>query len=336
MLKIDKFRLDNLFQTINNLKIAVVGDIMIDQYFWGKTNRISPEAPVPVVDIYKEEFKPGGAANVAFNIKSLHATSYMVGVIGDDDSGKKLLLDFDNRKVDTAGLAIDKSRPTTVKTRVLAAGQHVIRYDNESNDDISTDTENVLLSNLRDKIKEIDGIILEDYNKGVLTENLIIEIIKLANENDKIVCVDPKLKNFQCYKNVTLFKPNLVEAEQILKREIVTEEEIEKAGFELMDILNTKYIVITLSERGMAIFRKNSDKMRIIPARTTKIANVSGAGDTVIATLTTVLSAGAELEEACNLANYAASVVVEDVSIIPITRDALYDRLLEADVVIMQ
>lgn len=333
MLKIDKSRLDDLFQTIKNLKIAVVGDIMIDQYFWGKTNRISPEAPVPVVDIYKEEFKPGGAANVAFNIKSLGATSYMVGVIGDDEPGKKLLLDFNNRKVDTSGLVIDKNRPTTVKTRVLAAGQHIIRYDNELDDDVLTDIENILLSNLRNKIKELDGIILEDYNKGVLTENLIKEIIILANENDKIVCVDPKLRNFKCYKNATLFKPNLVEAEQILKREIVTEAEIEKAGFELMNILNTKYVVITLSERGMAIFKKNSD-MRIIPARTGKIANVSGAGDTVIATLTTILSAGAGLEEACNLANYAASVVVEDVSIVPITRDTLYERLLEADVVI--
>ena len=333
MIKLDKNRLDNLFNTINDLKIAVVGDIMIDQYFWGKTNRISPEAPVPVVDIYKEEFKPGGAANVAFNIRSLHATTYMVGTIGDDDSGKKLLLDFDKRKVDSTGLATDKTRPTTVKTRVLAAGQHVIRYDNESNEDISIEVEKVLLANLTNKIKNIDGIILEDYNKGVLTENLIKNIIKLANENDKIVCVDPKLKNFQCYKNSTLFKPNLLEAEQILKREIITDKEIEIAGFELMKLLNTKYIVITLSERGMAIFKRNSD-MKIIPARTTKIANVSGAGDTVIATLTTMLAAGADLKEACTLANYAASVVVEDVSIVPITRDALYDRLLEAGAII--
>ena len=333
MIKIDKYRLDNLFKNINNLKIAVVGDIMIDQYFWGKTNRISPEAPVPVVDIYKEEFKPGGAANVAFNIKSLNAKSYMIGVIGDDDSGKKLLQDFNEREVDIEGLAKDKERPTTVKTRILASGQHIIRYDNELSDDISIDIEKQLLINFENKIDEIDGVILEDYNKGVLTESLIKGIIKIATEHKKIVCVDPKLKNFECYKNATLFKPNLLEAEQILKRSIVSEEEIEKAGFELMDILNTEYIVITLSERGMAIFKKNND-MRIIPARTAKIANVSGAGDTVIATLATALTAGAELEEACTLANYAASVVVEDVSIIPITRDSLYARLLEADVVI--
>ena len=333
MLKIDKYRLDNLFSIINELKIAVVGDIMIDQYFWGKTNRISPEAPVPVVDIYKEEFKPGGAANVAFNIRSLNAKSFMLGVIGDDDSGKKLLLDFNKRDVDTSGLTTDIERPTTVKTRILAAGQHIIRYDNESNEDISSGIENELLEKLRKKIIDLDGIILEDYNKGVLTEDFIKKIIKLANENNTIVCVDPKLKNFQCYKGVTLFKPNLVEAEQILNRSIVTDDEIKRAGFELMDLLETKYIVITLSERGMAIFKKNND-MRIIPARTAKIANVSGAGDTVIATLTTALAAGAELDEACTLANFAASVVVEDVSIIPITRDSLYTRLLEADVVI--
>ena len=333
MFKLDKHRLDMIFEKFNSLNIAVIGDIMIDIYYWGTTTRISPEAPVPVVDLHKEEFKPGGAANVAINIKSLNAKSHMFGVVGTDDSGINLIDYFNKNNIDTSGIIRDNDRPTTTKTRVLVSGQHVVRFDKEVRDDLNKELEDNIIENLTKNISYIDAIILEDYNKGVLTERVIKSTIEIANKHHKITSVDPKLKNFECYKHATLFKPNLKETEEILKRKISTMAEIEKAGFELLELLDNRYVVITLSERGIALFTKNKP-MKVIAAKSAKIANVSGAGDTVIATLTAALCAGAQFEEACTLSNYAASVVVEDVSIIPICKNSLYKRLVDSGVVI--
>jgi len=332
MLKITRKQVDDFFMQIAKLNIAVVGDVMIDVYYWGQTRRISPEAPVPVVEINKEEIKPGGAANVALNIHTLEAKAKMFGLIGNDDAGKKLINSFKADGISPEYLTIDPERPTTVKTRVMAANQHVVRFDKEITSDISAETENDILDKLERHIHELDAIILEDYNKGMLTERVIKGIIKIANQHKKIVTVDPKLRNFMAYKHATLFKPNLKEAEQILNRTIHTDEEIEKAGFDLLKLLECKYVVITLSERGVALFTKDQ-AMRIIPARSTKIANVSGAGDTVIATLTAALAAGADFAISAALANYAASVVVEDVSIVPIYRKDLISRLIESGIV---
>ncbi|MBN1970669.1 MAG: D-glycero-beta-D-manno-heptose-7-phosphate kinase [Candidatus Delongbacteria bacterium] len=331
MIRFTKVRLFDLIERLKDKNIAVIGDIMADVYIWGKTNRISPEAPVPVVDVFAEEFKLGGAANVALNLKELGCKTTMFGVIGCDKSGDDLLKEFLKNGIDCSGIVRSDSRKTTTKTRIVAAGQHVVRYDRENRTPIDTDLENEIISKFRSQLHNIDALIIEDYNKGLLTENLIKSIVKICKEQNIIVTVDPKFSNINAYSGVTLFKPNLKEAEGILNRTLSGDNDLEIAGNELINLLNLDHLVITLSERGMALFEKNS-KMLIIPAKSASIANVSGAGDTVIATLTIFLAAGANFQESCSLANYAASVVVEDVSVVPIQIDSLVARVNEAGV----
>jgi D-glycero-beta-D-manno-heptose-7-phosphate kinase len=332
MVKIKSACFSKFQKNMKKVKIAVIGDVMLDIYYWGKTERISPEAPVPVVSVTDEEIKPGGAANVGLNIKSLGAEPVMFGIIGSDLYGLNFIDNLSEHRINVENIIVDKKRPTTVKTRILASNQHVVRFDKESSADIDKKTENKLLSLIERKLDDTDAIIFEDYNKGMLTPNVIRSVIKMAEEKKIMTAVDPKFKNFQHYKGVTLFKPNLRETEEILKRRVRTESEIEKAGIDLMDKLELKNLVITLSDRGMAVFDSNAI-MSLIPARTTRIANVSGAGDTVIATLVSFICAGATFEEACTIANYAASLVVEDVSIIPIDPKQLYERLLDSNVI---
>ncbi|MBN2789584.1 MAG: D-glycero-beta-D-manno-heptose-7-phosphate kinase [Candidatus Delongbacteria bacterium] len=329
MIKVKSSELKTIFTGLKKQKIAVIGDVMLDVYYWGDTNRISPEAPVPVIDISHEEIKPGGAANVALNLRSLGADTCLYGIIGNDINGSNFVENLKNYNINIENIIIDTSRPTTVKTRILASSQHVIRFDKEHKNSIDSRTEKKIIKNFEKNIKKLDGVILQDYNKGMLTPAIIKKIIKLCNENNIIVTVDPKLTNLLSFKGATLFKPNLHEAEEILGRKIKSETEIEKAGIDLLKKLDFKYVVITLSERGVAIFRKG-EKMKIIPAKALKIANVSGAGDTVIATITAFMCAGATFEQACAIANYAASLVVEDVSIVPVNPDELLKRLKES------
>lgn len=332
MVTIDKKNYKKYITDMRTLKIGVIGDIMLDVYYWGRTERISPEAPVPVVNIIREEVKPGGAANVGLNIKTLGAEPVMFGLIGSDLNGSVFIENMLAKHIKTDCIVIDKNRPTTVKTRILASNQHVVRFDREDSENISGKTEKNLLKLIEKRIGELDAIIFQDYNKGMLTDSLIRSVIKSAKKMKVITAVDPKLKNFSAYKGADIFKPNLRETEEILNRKIYTESEIEKAGNDLMRMLDLEKLVITLSERGMAIFDKNK-KMKMIPSKTTKIANVSGAGDTVIAALVSFLCAGASFEEACTIANYAASIVVEDVSIIPVDPDELKERLVKNGII---
>lgn len=332
MVKINNNDYKKYHSKLRSLKIGVIGDMMLDVYYWGKTERISPEAPVPVVNIVYEEVKPGGAANVGLNIKTLGAEPVMFGIVGSDMNGSVFIENMLTKQIKTDCIVIDKNRPTTVKTRILASNQHVVRFDREDSKDISKLTEKKILKLIKSRIGELDAIIFQDYNKGMLTDGLIKSVIKTARKTNVITAVDPKLKNFPAYKGADIFKPNLRETEEILNRKIYTESEIEKAGKDLMKMLDLKKLVITLSERGMAIFDEEA-KMNIIPSKTTKIANVSGAGDTVIATMVSYLCAGAGFEEACTIANYAASIVVEDVSIIPVSLDDLKDRLIRNGII---
>ncbi|MFO7810838.1 MAG: PfkB family carbohydrate kinase [Candidatus Delongbacteria bacterium] len=225
----------------------------------------------------------------------------------------------------------DKKRPTTVKTRILASNQHVVRFDRENSEDINSAAEKKLLKLIFSRIDDFDAIIFQDYNKGLLTPGLIKPIIKKAKEKNIITAVDPKFKNYFDYKGTCIFKPNLREAEEILNRKISSEKDIERAGHDLIKMLKLEKLVITLSSKGMAVF-DSSSKMEIIPARSAKISNVSGAGDTVIATLVSYLCAGASYKEACTIANYAASLAVEDVSVIAIDPTELEKRLKDNSV----
>ncbi len=316
-------RLIELEKIISNHKIAVIGDMMLDGYYWGDVSRVSPEAPVPVVEIEKEFFRFGGAANVALNIKKLGGNAIPIGIIGNDSDGKIFSKLLKNENIDDSGIFIDHTRPTTTKTRVIADKQHVVRIDKESKNYIGNKFEKRILNFLQKNISSVSAIILQDYNKGVLTEFLIDEIIKLANENKKIITVDPKFINFKNYKNVTVFKPNRKETENILGIRIQSDNDISIAGNNLLNMLNAKYILLTLGDKGLTLFEKGKSEIKI-PTKARKVADVSGAGDTVISTLTLALSCGATIEESAYIANYAAGIVCGEIGIVPIEKEKLF------------
>jgi rfaE bifunctional protein kinase chain/domain len=326
MIKLQKNRLVQLEKKYKNFNVAVVGDMMLDGYLWGDVNRISPEAPVPIVEIEKEFFRFGGAANVVLNISKLGGNPIPFGLLGDDENASifKSLIDASN--VDGQYLITDPSRPTTTKTRVISSDQQIVRIDKESKTKISSKLEKKLFESIKSNIKNIDAIILEDYNKGVLTKSLITKIIQLATDENKIITVDPKFENFFNYKNVTVFKPNLKETEDSFGIKLDSQEEIEEIGFKLLERINSKYILLTLGADGMAIFEQDK-KMETIPTKARKVLDVSGAGDTVISTLTMSLLAGASMLEATYLANFAGGIVCEEAGVVPIELNKLFNHL---------
>jgi rfaE bifunctional protein kinase chain/domain len=328
MVDISNKRLNELKNSFSGKRIAVIGDMMLDGYFWGDVKRISPEAPVPVLEVEDEFFRFGGAANVAYNILSLGGIPVPVGVIGEDTYGHIFSSLLKERKINAEGIFIDKERPTTTKTRVIANNQHIVRIDKESKAYINNNIEQKILSYLESDLTKLDGIILQDYNKGILTPTLITKIISLANNKNILITVDPKFDNFFEYKNVTVFKPNRKETETVLGTRIKNDKDVSSAGRNLLRKLNSKYILLTLGEGGIAVFEKD-DKERRMPTKARKVADVSGAGDTVISTLTIGLAAGADIYEACYLANYAAGVVCGEVGIVPIEKERLFDTILK-------
>lgn len=327
MINFSPKRLTTLKNKFDGLKIAVIGDMMLDCYYWGDVKRISPEAPVPVVEIENESYRFGGAANVALNIFKLGGKPYPIGVIGTDTHGKIFTSLVNEAGIISEGIFKDESRPTTAKTRVIADKQHVVRLDFESKQNINKNLQNKILNYLTEIIQSVDGIILQDYNKGVLTPSLIEKIIESANKNNIIVSVDPKFHNFFLYKNVTVFKPNRKEAEDILGMKIRKPEDVTFAGNKLLEKLNAKYVLLTLGEEGIAVFERNKEERRM-PTKAREVADVSGAGDTVISTITMALAAGADILEASFLANYAGGIVCEEVGILPIEKDKLFDTIL--------
>jgi len=319
-------KLDVLQKNFKGKKIAVIGDMMLDCYFWGEVKRISPEAPVPVVEIENEFFRFGGAANVALNILKLGGIPVPIGVIGSDNDGSLFNSLITATKISPEGIIKDESRPTTAKTRVIAHNQHVVRIDKESKQYINKEIQKKLFNFIEKKIDELDGIILEDYNKGVLAPDLIPKIINLANKHNKLVTVDPKFNNFFSYKNVTVFKPNRKEAEDVLGMKIRNDGDISEAGEKILEKVNAKNVLLTLGEEGIAVFEKNKKEKRM-PTKARRVADVSGAGDTVISTLTMALAAGADIMEASYLANFAGGIVCEEVGIVPIELDKLFDAV---------
>lgn len=327
MIKIPEKRLFELKNKFNNKRIAIIGDMMLDIYFWGDVKRISPEAPVPVVEVENEFFRFGGAANCALNIASLNGIPEPIGVIGYDNFGTVFTSLLSESNISSKGIFVDETRPTTAKTRVIADKQHVVRIDKESKQNLNSDLSDKMYSHLESIIGNIDGIILQDYNKGVLSEQFIQKIITLSRTKNKIVTVDPKFNNFFAYKNVTVFKPNRKEAEDVLGIKIKTDQDISYAGKLLIEKLQSNYVLLTLGAEGIAIFEKDKPEKRM-PTKARKVADVSGAGDTVISTLTMALAAGANILEASYLANYAAGIVCEEVGIVPIESDKLFDTII--------
>jgi len=328
-IEISPANLQQYFRKSKNKKIAVIGDVMLDKYVYGYVSRISPEAPVQVIDIKSTEYKLGGAANVANNIKALGAEPVLIGVIGDDYDSKHYLDTMKKQNLSVIGILKDKSRPTTSKTRVIAHSQHIIRIDDEVKHDLSPEISKKLIKFVKDNLKDFAAVILQDYNKGVLTKDVISKIISMCKFSGKAVYVDPKFHNFFEYKNVTIFKPNKKEVQDVLGMQIDDEDSVKKAGSILIDKLNCEYLILTRGEKGMMVFDKEKDKTVVlnIPTRARKVADVSGAGDTVISTIAVMLAGGSGITEAVALANQAAGIVCEEVGIIPIYKEALLNSV---------
>jgi rfaE bifunctional protein kinase chain/domain len=322
MYRVESDRLRAIVHAMRGKTIGVLGDFMVDRYVWGNTSRISPEAPVPVVDVTSESARLGGAANVAANLSALGVTVLPFSVIGDDAIGKLLLQLMRGAGFKTDGVSQVVGRPTTVKTRVIAQEQHVVRVDHETKEPISVEDANALLRSITRDLAGADALILEDYNKGVLTPHVIENAIAICRDLKKTVTVDPKYENFFAYRGVTLMKPNRGEAERALGIKIKNERDAEVAATTLKERLDCSNVLLTLGERGVCLLT-STGTFHQIPSHATIARDVSGAGDTVIATATAALAAGANPIEAAIVSNIAAAVVVREVGVVPITSEAL-------------
>ncbi|MFC2151135.1 bifunctional heptose 7-phosphate kinase/heptose 1-phosphate adenyltransferase [Bacteroidota bacterium] len=315
----------SIFESFNQFNILIIGDIMLDSYMWGKVNRISPEAPVPIIMSSKQENRLGGAANVALNVQALGANPILCAVVGNDSKAKTFYSLLKKRKLSSEGILEDDSRKTTVKTRIIADNQHLLRVDEEIDHELEPETEkqfiNKILTILADK--QIDAIIFEDYDKGCITPNVIKNIVEFANNNNIPTLVDPKKRNFMEYKNVTLFKPNFKELVEGSKIDIKKGDfdGIFSASEKLKSELSCKYQLITLSELGVFINYNNTYKT--IPAEIRDIADVSGAGDTLIGTASLCLAAGLEPELVAGISNLAGGLVCEKIGVVPINKEQL-------------
>lgn len=314
----------NIFKDFEQLNVLIIGDVMIDRYLWGKVDRISPEAPVPVVNLQHQENRLGGAANVALNVKSMGATPYLFSVIGKDDNARVFNRLLPESGLDNRGIQESVERVTTVKSRILGHHQQLLRVDHEVTHDLSAEELKNFLTQLNQLLdrKAIHVIIFQDYNKGVLSLSLIQEVLKIASIRKIPTVVDPKFKNFWAYQNVNLFKPNLKEIRNQLPFEITPEKaSLQEAAKAIRAKLDNQYTLITLSEKG--VFVEGNGESKIIPTHPRAIADVCGAGDTVVSVAALGLAADMDLLEIAALSNLAGGLVCEHVGIVPIDRIAL-------------
>ncbi|MFA6447990.1 MAG: D-glycero-beta-D-manno-heptose-7-phosphate kinase [bacterium] len=313
-----------MIREIKKSRILVIGDIMLDEYLWGSATRISPEAPVPVVEIRNRTFHAGGAANTVSNIISLGAGATLMGVVGKDQSGDMLKKIIAKNGIGTKHILTDTGRPTTNKVRILAQGQQVMRTDQEETGPISPALTNALIRRIEKMACDIDGIAVSDYNKGVLGPKLMSMLINLAKEKGKIIVADPKPKNIEWFKGVTVITPNRMEASLISGINIHDGPSLIEGGRAIQRGMGIANVLVTLGEDGMALFSegKNVDK---IPAASAQVYDVTGAGDTVLATVAASLGCGHAIGDAVRLANYAAGVVVRKRGTATVTADELAD-----------
>jgi D-beta-D-heptose 7-phosphate kinase/D-beta-D-heptose 1-phosphate adenosyltransferase len=315
-----------LLSQIMGKKVLVVGDLMIDEYIWGSVTRVSPEAPVPIVGVTGETLRLGGAANVANNIINLGGSVELCGIVGDDQMGRWLLNDLRDKGVGIRGIIAVSQRSTTVKTRVIAHDQQVVRVDKEVTTSIDRSDENLLLGFAESFIDECGCVVISDYAKGVATATLIRDLISLAKRAGQPIAVDPKVVHFSTYRNVTVLTPNLLESAAGSGMIIDSIDALIEAGRKIVEKLNCEFLIITRGDQGMTLFT-GLDDVTHIPADSRNVYDVTGAGDTVISTLSLALAGGLPIVEAAYLANVAAGVVVGDVGTVPISTDRMRDRL---------
>ena len=311
--------IDKISKDYSEKNILVIGDIILDAYIFGTVDRISQEAPVPIVAIAEKYYKPGGAANVALNLSGLGANVQLIGLTGSGINCDELQKCFEKNNNINLHLVKDEGRPTSVKTRIIADGKQVARLDDEATNEINQIHKEKLKSVFDANSKNIDGIIIEDYNKGTLSSDLILHIIDSASKNSIPVYVDPKYDNYEHYKGVRLFKPNLVEYNTIVRNKNFGA--LPESGFKFKEYIDSEILLLTLGAEGMSLYFNDSHNQ--IPTKARKVYDVSGAGDTVIATFAMNDICGLDPLESSIIANLAAGRVCEEIGVFPINVDAL-------------
>jgi D-beta-D-heptose 7-phosphate kinase/D-beta-D-heptose 1-phosphate adenosyltransferase len=319
---------EELLANMKDHKVLVVGDLMIDEYIWGGVTRVSPEAPVPIVGVTNETLRLGGAANVANNILSLGGKVQLCGVLGDDQMGRWIKSDLKAKKIGVRGIITSSGRPTTVKTRVIAHDQQVVRVDKEVTTPLDRADEELILGSAQSFLGECGCVVISDYAKGVITPTLIHQLVELAREYSVPVAVDPKISQFSIYKGVTVLTPNLFEAAAGAGLVIDSMDALVEAGRRIVDKLGCEYLIITRGDQGMTLFSGKKDFVHI-KAYSRNVYDVTGAGDTVISTLALALAAGLSMEEGAFLANVAAGVVVGEIGTVPISSELMRLRIRE-------
>lgn len=319
-----------VFQSFSKLRVLIIGDVMVDSYIWGVVERISPEAPVPVVQVTRRDNRLGGAANVALNIQALGATPVLCALVGEDDNGKLLRQMLEEKQLTRDGIVVSTSRPTTVKARVIAAHQHVVRIDQESDKAASAGEEAELLARVERLLHGCDVVVFEDYDKGVITPGLIAQTVKWAKAKHIPTVVDPKKRNFLHYSGVTLFKPNVKEMRDGLKIELDPSDDrsVRASVQQLKQRLSVEGVMLTMSEHGVYIDHNGVQKAQ--PAHKREIADVSGAGDTVVSIAALCVGLHRSAEEIAFLANLGGGLVCQHVGVVPIDRKELLDEAMAA------
>ncbi len=320
MIKYDQKKMQRIIQNFKGRRILVLGDLMLDRYIWGNVSRISPEAPVPVVEVQKSTSSLGGAGNVCQNLESLGASPLPVGIVGDDEEGAWIK----KHVAEGRGIFVDEKRPTTVKTRIIAHHQQVVRVDQERKKAIAPEAAEKIFRLIQKETCE--GIVISDYNKGIITKRLMERVLPFAKANRIPVYVDPKIENFMLYSPVTFISPNHMEAEKIVHHPCRSDAEVEKAGKEILAKISSFYLIIKRGEQGMSIFEQRKRAVHI-PTNAREVFDVTGAGDTVIAAAALALLAGATIQEAAILANAAAGVVVAKIGTATCSPDELRKAL---------
>jgi D-beta-D-heptose 7-phosphate kinase/D-beta-D-heptose 1-phosphate adenosyltransferase len=321
-------KLVGLIPQFSKQKILVIGDIMVDKFIWGKVSRISPEAPVPVVEVSEETYKLGGAGNVANNLTSLGGQVYLAGVIGNDIVGEQLQSDLQNKKISIDGIVMDGARPTSIKTRIIAAHQQVVRVDKEIKGACSGEVERRLVERIDALLPKVQAVIISDYGKGVVSPAVLGHAIQVARKRDIPVTVDPKIEHFLRYKRVSCITPNLSEAFAGMRTLLHDDDDVIMAlGKKILKKLNSDSVLITRGEKGMTLFEPGN-VITHIPTRAKEVYDVTGAGDTVIATFTLALAARADFRTAAEISNFAAGVVVGKLGTATVSPEELRTTLL--------
>ena len=320
-------RAHSIIDKFPRARVLVIGDLIMDHFIWGKVKRISPEAPVPVVEVTSENLMLGGSANVVNNIHSLNGGALVTGIIGRDSDGAKLVQALKAKGIPADGIVTDASRPTTIKTRIVAHSQQLVRFDREKRDKIGAQTFEKVVAYIKKAVRSADIVVISDYAKGLITETLVQETSELCSKYGKPIAVDPKVEHFDYYKGVTIVTPNNLEASQASGIEISDGPSLHRAGEFLYNKLGCKALLVTRGEHGMSLFEP--DSVTNIPTVAKEVYDVSGAGDTVIGVLALSLAAGASFKEAAVLANFAAGVVVGKIGTATLTRDELTEAVGE-------